>query len=349
LSTSALNIARFLELSRNTIVLDVRSPGEYNHAHIPGATSFPLFTDEERRVVGTAYKQQSREAAIRIGLDYFGPKMRGMVEKVESLLAAEPGNKHVLVHCWRGGMRSGAVAWLLGMYGFKVSTLAGGYKKFRNWVIETLSAPIQLNILGGYTGSGKTHVLDELQKAGLPVINLEKLASHKGSAFGNIGMPEQPQQEMFENMLALEIHQLQQNGLPVWIEDESQRIGHINIPHVFWANMRQSPVFFIDVPFEERLKHVIAEYGSLDKERMANAISRIQKRLGPLETKLSLQHLHEGNIEACFKILLTYYDKWYKRGLNNRDNLEGLLTTIACKSVNAAANAAKLLTQEKAA
>src|SRR5690348_9334071 len=124
-----LSITEFLKLSHQHPVLDVRSPGEYSHAHIPGAYSLPLFTDEERKVVGTTYKQQSREAAIKVGLDYFGPKMRSMVEEVEKL-CEKRGGKTVLVHCWRGGMRSAGVAWLLDLYGFKVYTLVGGYKFF---------------------------------------------------------------------------------------------------------------------------------------------------------------------------------------------------------------------------
>jgi len=205
-----LNIERFLELAEKHPVLDVRSPGEYKHAHIRGAYSFPLFTDEERKEVGTAYKQQSREEAIKIGFDYFGPKMRKMVEEAESVVRSQsgadselrtPDSRLLLLHCWRGGMRSAAIAWLLDLYGFKVYTLAGGYKKYRNWITETFSFPFQFTILGGYTGSGKTYVLDELEKKGGAVVNLEKLANHKGSAFGNIGMPEQPSQEMFENLL----------------------------------------------------------------------------------------------------------------------------------------------------
>lgn len=151
----------FLELAKSYPVLDVRSPGEYAHAHIPGAISFPLFSDEERKVVGTSYKQTSRESAIKIGLDYFGPKMRPMVELVEAITESQltstdkPASRTILVHCWRGGMRSGAVAWLLDLYGFNVYTLAGGYKKFRNWVIEIYSQPVLLKILGGFTGSGK--------------------------------------------------------------------------------------------------------------------------------------------------------------------------------------------------
>src|SRR5258705_4856949 len=136
-----LTIEQFLELAAEHPVLDVRSPGEYTHAHIPDAHSLPLFTDEERKVVGTTYKQQSREQAIKVGLDFFGPKMRKMVEEVESLvfsresLANESGlttkdSRLILLYCWRGGMRSAGVAWLLDLYGFKDYTLIGGYTKF---------------------------------------------------------------------------------------------------------------------------------------------------------------------------------------------------------------------------
>jgi len=394
-----LNIDRFLELAKKHPVLDVRSPGEYKHAHIPGAYSFPLFTDEERKVVGTAYKQQSREEAIKIGFDYFGPKMRKMVEEAEEVVrsrksgvgsqsgvgnlsvvdSSESGvrsqsgadselsttdsrllsdSRLVLLHCWRGGMRSAAIAWLLDLYGFKVYTLAGGYKKYRNWITEAFSLPFQFTILGGYTGSGKTYVLDELEKKGAAVVNLEKLANHKGSAFGNIGMPAQPSQEMFENLLGEKLREklravscelraedpsrLTTHDSRIWLEDESQRIGLVNIPQPLWDNMRQSPICFLDIPFEERLKHITEEYGKLDKQRMADAIVRIQKRLGGLETKLALQHLEAGEIEPCFRILLRYYDKWYSKGLNNRDQLPSLLTRISCSKVNAVINSDKI-------
>ena len=210
-----LHIEKFLELAKQHPVLDVRSPGEYTHAHIPGAYSLPLFTDEERKLVGTAYKQQSREQAIKLGLDYFGVKMRKMVEEVESVVSQQSavgkggaGLKTancILVHCWRGGMRSAGVAWLLDLYGFKVYTLVGGYKKFRNHVLETFNLPFNLKILGGYTGSGKTELLKTLKEKGERIIDLEGIAGHKGSAFGNIGLPKQPGQEMFENILALEL------------------------------------------------------------------------------------------------------------------------------------------------
>jgi len=329
----------------------------------------PLFTDEERAVVGSAYKQESRESAIKLGLDFFGPKMKRMVEEVESLVQSResgvksselrtPNSKTILVYCWRGGMRSGAVAWLLDVYGFKVYTLIGGYKKFRNFVLDTFKLPFELKVLGGYTGSGKTEVIKELKRKGELVIDLEDIAKHKGSAFGNIGMPKQPTQEMFENILSFELRKLRyeppmkdQNipqiiidHSPIWLEDESQRIGHINLPNHLWYTMRQSQIYFLHIPFEERLKHLDKEYGALDKERMIDAIQRIKERLGGLEAKKAIEYLNENNTIESFRILLKYYDKWYTKGLHNRENINSLLHLIKCESVSPE-NAKKLVQQ----
>ncbi|MBI1780145.1 MAG: tRNA 2-selenouridine(34) synthase MnmH [Sphingobacteriales bacterium] len=347
-----IDIDTFLSLFQTMPVFDVRSPGEYNHAHIPGAYSLPLFTDEERKVVGTTYKQQSREWAIKVGLDYFGTKMRKMVEEVEAIVAGfklqaastttpPSGGRGVIVHCWRGGMRSAGVAWLLDLYGFEVYTLVGGYKVFRRHVLNTFNQSFHFRILGGYTGSGKTYVLNALEKSGEAVIDLEGLAHHKGSAFGAIGMPVQPSQEMFENLLAVELNKKRNNT--IWLEDESQRLGLVNIPQPMWLIMRHSTVFFLDIPFEERLKHIIAEYGKLDKERMVNAIIRIKKRLGGLETKTAINYLIEDDIEKSFEVLLKYYDKQYSKGLHNRENLESFLNKIPGATVDATKNAQRLI------
>lgn len=336
-----ITINEFLELASSSPVLDVRSPGEYEHAHIPGAYSLPLFTDEERKVVGTAYKQQSREQAIKIGLDYFGVKMRKMVEEVEALIKARQlhssassseGRGRVLVHCWRGGMRSAGVAWLLDLYGFKVYTLVGGYKVYRKWVREQFEKQYDLTVIGGYTGSAKTDLIRNLQKEGMPVIDLEAMACHKGSAFGALGENPQPKQEMFENLLAKALHE--NAGANSFIEDESQRIGLLQIPNPFWATMRKSKVVFLDIPFEARLDYLTEEYGKFEKEKLVNAIIRIQKRLGGLETKTAINYLLENNIKECFRILLKYYDKCYGKSLQNREDLNSVLQTINLEAIN---------------
>lgn len=350
MAINKIDIQDFLRLRGQHLVFDVRSPGEYHHAHIPGAFSLPLFTDEERKVVGTAYKQQSREEAIKIGLDYFGVKMRKIVEQVESLLQ-EHKDRTVLVHCWRGGMRSAGVAWLLDLYGYKVYILVGGYKAYRQWARERFESAYPFNVIGGYTGSGKTQVLHELNQQGQEIIDLEELARHRGSAFGAMEGEPAPTQEMFENLLAEELDKHKQHGetepAPVWLEDESQRIGSINLPQPFWAEMRKAPVYFIEVPFEERLKHIVEEYSVQPIEKLADAVQRIQKRLGPLETKMTLQFLGEGNITEAFRILLKYYDKQYKKALDKRDNPAVAIQHIQCDEVSAGQNAEKIMTCRK--
>ncbi len=343
-----IHIQEFLSLAAQHPVIDVRSEGEYKHGHLPNANNLPLFNNEERKIVGTAYKQESREKAIKLGLDFFGVKMKKMVEEVEAICKIKkdehPSSKTILIYCWRGGMRSGGVAWLMDLYGFTVYTLIGGYKSFRKHVGEVLSSPHSFKILGGYTGSGKTYLLNELKKLGEKVIDLETLAHHKGSAFGNIGMPQQPSQEMFENLLAekLAYSPFTIHNSPIWLEDESQRIGHINLPQAFWNTMRNSPLFFLEIPFEERLNHIVEEYGKLDREKMVNAIIRIKKRLGGLDTKNAINFLLEDNVKECFRILLLYYDKHYLKGLHNRENLPALLLKISCNTVSAA-NARQLI------
>jgi len=347
-----IKIEEFLRLALQIPVLDVRSPGEYNHANIPGAYNLPLFTDEERKIVGTAYIQEGREKAIKIGLDYFGGKMRKMVEEVEEIVSTCKSKisndspcavNSVLVHCWRGGMRSAGVAWLLDLYGFKVYTLSGGYKSFRNWVLQQFKKRYPLLVLGGYTGSGKTQILQELLKAGHPVIDLEGIAGHKGSAFGGLGEPKQPTQEMFENKLALALHSLsdEKDGY-IWIEDESQRIGSVNLPNELHKNMQQSPVYFLDIPFEQRLNYITEEYGKFKKEELVAAIMRIQKRLGGLNTKNAINYLLEDDFKGSFGILLNYYDKYYERSLTERNNKGRLVSTIPCEQIDAKINAKKL-------
>ncbi len=349
MAVESIDIMRFIALSQTCLVLDVRSPGEFTHAHVPGASNLPLFNDEQRKVVGTAYKQQSREQAIKIGLGYFGSQMVEIVEAVEQLIRLKAktdlgsSNKTVLVHCWRGGMRSAGVGWLLDLYGFKVYTLAGGYKSFRRWAIAQFSKSYFFHVLAGYTGSGKTQLLQALKANGEKVIDLEALASHKGSAFGGLGETPQPSQEMFENKLALALHEHAAHGQPIWIEDESQRIGDVNLPNSLYACKQSMPVYFIDIPFEQRLSYILSLYGKFDKEKLLQCIMRIRKRLGPADTKNAVTYLLENDVSACFSILLAYYDKWYAKSLLAlRDSCTPAITKIPCVGVEAEINAAIL-------
>jgi len=345
-----ITIDQFATMPRNNfLLLDVRSPSEYDHAHIPGAFNLFLFSNEERKVVGTSYKQESRENAIKIGLTYFGPKMLAMVEEVEKLIAADKylktlkDNKNVpiVVHCWRGGMRSAAVAWLLDLYGYNVHTIIGGYKAYRNLVINQFEFSYNFRVIGGYTGSGKTHILQLLSQKGEIIIDFEDLAKHKGSAFGTVEGVVQPSPEMFENLLAEEL--MKYKDKTIWVEDESQRIGDINMPLKLYLTKQQSSIYFLDIPFDERLDYIVEGYGKISKDKLVNSIIRIKKRLGGLETKTAINCLLEDDIKGCFAILLKYYDKHYLKGLYSRENIKTLLKTIPCNKVDAKENTNAIL------
>lgn len=341
-----LNIQEFLKATHNQIVFDVRSPGEYEHAHIPNAFSLPLFTNEERKIVGTAYKQESREKAIKIGLDYFGTKTVKIIEEVEKIIAEKKStSKEIGVHCWRGGMRSAAIAWLLDLYGFKVYLLNGGYKAYRNWAIQQFDKPYETCIIGGYTGSNKTGIINELKKSNEKTIDLEGLAAHKGSAFGNLEQHAQPSQEMFENLLATELdkHNANKESTIIWVEDESQRIGNVNIPVPFYNKMREQSVLFLVIPFEERLQHILNDYGSHSKDKLVSAIMRIKKKLGGLETKNAINFILEDDLKSCFSLLLNYYDKLYLKSSYKREDAETKIKQLEFISVNAKINTEKIL------
>jgi tRNA 2-selenouridine synthase len=314
-------------------ILDVRAPTEYAQGHIPGALSLPLFTDEERARIGTTYKQVNPDKAVLLGLDFFGPKMRTMVEQARKLA---PGQE-VRLHCWRGGMRSGAVQWLLELGGLKVNLLDKGYKDYRRWALAEFARPRQLRILGGYTGSGKTAVLAALAARGEPVLDLEGLAHHLGSSFGALGQPPQPTQEQFENNLAASLAALPDDR-PIWVEDESRNIGSLAIPGDFFAQMQAAPLLVLDVPREARVQYLAADYGRHDAGELASAVLRLRKRLGGLVTKEALGAIAENDMPRMVELVLAYYDKTYGYGLEGRKNV-----TITTESTDAAANAAWVL------
>lgn len=313
-------IEQFLQ-NQDILLLDVRSPLEYQKGHIPGAVSFPLFTDEERSTIGTKYKQEGKDSAVLAGLEFVGPRMADMVRTVKRLTQ---GQTNVRVYCWRGGMRSGSVAWLLSNAGFEVSLLLGGYKKWRNFTEMMFTRKLDYQVLGGYTGSGKTEILHELNKLNVQVIDLERLANHKGSSFGSIGMKDQPTQEHFENLLAWEILH-QKDTLPVWIEDESRMIGRITMPAAFWEKKLESTLYFIQVPREDRIQRLVSEYASAGKDILEPAIRRIHRKLGDVRLMETLEALMQNDFSRVADLVLYYYDKAYNTGLRTLKNPEQVI------------------------
>lgn len=313
--SASLSIQQFLQKAGHVPVIDVRSPGEFAHGHIPGAFNIPLFDDAERAKVGTRYKRAGRDAAVLTGLELIGPKLASFVKQSRRL---SPDGE-VLVHCWRGGMRSASFAWLLETAGLRVAgTLRLGYKAFRQEALHAFEKPLPLVVLGGQTGSGKTEILHHLRQLGEQVVDLEGLAHHKGSSFGAIGEAPQPTVEQFENELFAALRLLDP-GRRIWLEDESVTIGTVRIPHPFFAQMRRAPVFFLEVPKEERIGRLVQMYTGCDDALLAEAVERIHKRLGGQHHARAMQALSGGDYATVADITLTYYDKAYLFGLSKRD------------------------------
>jgi len=299
---------------------DVRTPAEFEHGHIPGAFNLPLFSDEERVSIGTTYKQVGKEAAIILGFDLTGPKWSGFIKQA---LEIAP-EKKIAVHCWRGGMRSGAMAWALDIYGFEVYKVEGGYKQYRRWVLDQFEATYALYILGGMTGSGKTRILHGLRSLGQQVVDLEELAQHQGSSFGSMNKLVQPTQEQFENNLASELSNADKQR-KIWVEDESSSIGKRTIPRPFWDQMTASFLIDIKVSAAQRIDALVQAYGSLDKDFLIEGTERIRKRLGLDQAKNAIIAIKENRIADFIRVVMIYYDKTYRTSLARR-NADQILT-----------------------
>ena len=307
------DISQFLELAKTLPVVDVRSPSEYLQGHIAGAVNIPLFNDEERAMVGTVYTQISRNEAVLQGLEFTGKKMRVLCETALALKS-----KGILLHCWRGGMRSQSMAWLFETAGLQCVVLKDGYKAFRRAVLDEMATSRELRILSGYTGSGKTEILVELEKLGQQVINLEGLAHHKGSSFGALGQPPQPTTEQFENLLFTKLQKTDRTK-PLWLEDESVNIGKNQITPAFFDLMKHAKTIQIIVPQPVRVQRLLGEYGHFDRTLLAEAIKKVEKRLGYDNCKLALDLCASGELTELVKMLLDYYDKAYRFQISARD------------------------------
>jgi tRNA 2-selenouridine synthase len=295
-------------------VIDARSESEFSHAHIPGSVNIPLLNNAERIEVGTLYKQRGREEAVTKGFELVGPRFHKIIEDVNKLTS----EKEVLLYCWRGGMRSNILGWVLSMAGFKVSLLNGGYKSFRKFVLDEIKVPKNVVVLGGATGSGKTDLLVSLKKEGEQVLDLEGLANHKGSAFGALGQAVQPSNEHFENKIALEWFEFD-DIKTVWVENESRSIGSCMVPEGIFTQIRDNKVINIIVPLEERIQRIRKDYGKFPTEVLAETSKKIEKRLGPQHLKAALEFLNAGDFNSWLTIILGYYDKLYQHGNDLRD------------------------------
>jgi tRNA 2-selenouridine synthase len=332
-----VDIHEFFALRKKLPLVDVRSEKEFGEGHIPGAFNIPILNNSERIAVGTDYKQKGQLEAIKTGFRLVGPRIIDIVNEAEKLSP----ERELLVHCWRGGMRSANFCHFLGMARIRTRQLQGGYKAYRKMVLESFKSPFQFVVIAGCTGSGKTEILRELAKKGEQIIDLEKLANHKGSVFGGLMMPPQPTTEQFQNDLFEEILKLDLTRR-IWIEDESIAVGKIFLPEELWKRMSDSPIAEMNVEKGTRIKRLVGEYGPADKTQFLSGMERITKKLGGQHFKNAKEKLLQGAIASSIEILLTYYDKAYATGLSKKQNR--IKTRMAWDGTNPQAFAAQLIT-----
>ena len=312
-----LPLHEFLDQEQVYVLIDVRSPSEFAKGHIPSALNLPILNDEERALVGTTYKQKGKQEAVLQGFSLAGPKFESMMRMVLDWA----GKKKVHIYCWRGGLRSQISSWLFQMAGLEVSVLEDGYKAYRNWVLQHMQLPEGCVVLGGMTGSGKTLVLQALEKKGEQILDLEKIASHKGSAFGKLGQEPQPTDEQFTNLLA---HQLSQFDASkrIWIENESRYIGKIKIPDAIFESMRKAMVLELSLPKKERIAFLKKEYCQFPLEELKACTEKLDKKLGGLRLKQAIDFLQVSDFENWLDVLLAYYDENYRYGNSLRNPLQ---------------------------
>jgi tRNA 2-selenouridine synthase len=309
-----LEITAFLNQATNLSLVDVRSPSEFTSGHIPGAVNIPLFSDEERKAVGILYKNSGRSLAIHKGFEIVAAKYSQLIEEAKKTAV----HNTICLYCWRGGMRSGTLGWLYERQNYKIYLLKGGYKSYRTLVRSYFSQSLNLNVLGGKTGSGKTEILEEMKRRDHQVVNLETLAHHKGSAFGKLGESEQPTNEQFENNLLSEFMKFDPEK-PIWIEDESRSIGKVFIPPELFLQMQDAFVFFLDVPIEKRIERLIKIYSSYNYNELRDCFQKIGRKIGGQHLIKALEYLDTGNFRDAAKIALKYYDKTYQYGLKKKN------------------------------
>lgn len=295
-----------LAQTAGSTVFDVRSESEFIQGHYPGAIHFPLLNDEQRKAVGIAYKQEGQSAAVELGFELVGPQFAEKIKKAKAIA----GDKTILVYCWRGGLRSNIMAWLLQTAGLNVALVIGGYKAIRHYLIDSFNNTMRLHVVSGKTGVGKTEVLRKIHDSNIHFVDLEALAMHRGSAFGGLGLPNQPTQEQFENNLGFTLRNIP-NDHSVLIEDESRMIGKVRIPDAIYHQMEKAPLIELIASDNFRIEHILGEYGTFETEILVEKTHQLQKRMGPEQCKLAITALQENNKNEWCRILLHYYDKAY--------------------------------------
>jgi len=316
-STDGPTAAR--ELGRYDAIIDARSPAEFAEDHLPGAINWPVLDDEQRRIVGTLYVQQGPLPARKIGAAMVG---RNIADHLDRWIADKPREWQPMVYCWRGGQRSGSLAWFLDQIGFRTTRLQGGYKGFRAVVraeIETLPQQFGFRVLAGRTGSGKTRLLQALARQGAQVLDLEALACHRGSVLGGLPQRPQPTQKHFDTCLWQALQALDPTR-PVFVESESRKIGALAVPEGLIQRMHeQGDVLHVAMPDESRVRLLLEEYGffAAEPDRFCGLLEGLVALRGRETVQAWQAQARAGQWAGLFADLMhRHYDPLYRRSID---------------------------------
>lgn len=351
MNVMTINLDRALAArDKGALLVDVRTPAEFDEATIPGAINVPLFSNDERAEVGTLYKQQGKAVARSRGVELVAPKIPALLEAVRTAHADRSGP--VIVFCWRGGMRSRALTAFLELAGVPARQLVGGHKAYRRLVLDELDAGHwgRVLVLRGLTGVGKTVLLKQLAEEGYPVIDLEGLANHRGSAFGGLGLPDQPGQKKFEALLREELGRVRGAGY-ILVEGESRHIGRLLVPPVLFAAMQQETSIWLRASLDFRVRCILDDYPAIDQARASfeRPIMALKERLGKEKVAALIDLLHNGTWDELVReLMVNYYDPLYQHTFpDNRIEIDVEPQDLVLEKVRAAIE--RILAQPAAA
>jgi tRNA 2-selenouridine synthase len=326
MNVMTIDLEQALKMRANgALLVDVRTPAEFAEATIPGAINVPIFSDDERVEVGTLYKQAGKAQARTRGVELVAPKIPALLAAVREAHAGRSGP--VIVFCWRGGMRSRALTAFLELAGVPARQLLGGHKAFRRLVLDDMAAGNwgRILVLRGMTGVGKTVMLTRLAAEGYPVIDLEGLANHRGSAFGGLGLPDQPGQKRFEALLREELLKFKDSEY-ILVEGESRHIGRLQVPPVLFAAMQKEPSIWLEASLDFRVRCILDDYPAIDQARLTfeRPIRALKERLGNEKVAHLLDLLHNGTWDELVReLMVNYYDPLYQHTFpENRIEIE---------------------------
>ncbi len=307
------------------LLIDVRSPEEYYKGHMPNSINIPIFNNEERSIIGKKYKFSGREIAVREGFKIIEKKIDKLIQEfilikkefLNSIADKSLCEANIKIYCARGGMRSQSMFWLLEKFNYSCVTLNGGYKTYRNWVLNCFKDNKKLIVIGGKTGTRKTKILTKLKSLDYQVLDFESLANHRGSSFGGLGMKEQPTNEQYENLISEHLDKFNKLKF-IFVEAESPNIGKNRIPHELYKQMKNSKRIEIIRDEVIRIDELVNTYSKYEKNDLKESVMRISKRLGPQRTKSAIDSIDNEDWESVCKSVLDYYDRCYEYELKDK-------------------------------